>query len=175
MTHEEHKNLIRKAIPKRGGVWADFGSGDGAFTLALRDLAGDDVQIYSIDKDEERLEIQKGEFERMFPDSKIQFVATDFTKPLNLPSLDGLIMANSLHYVKEQKAFLIDLQKYFKPHGKLVLVEYNIDKGNPWVPYPLSYSSFEKVAKEAGFIKTELLEKIPSTYWDEMYSAQAIY
>jgi ubiquinone/menaquinone biosynthesis C-methylase UbiE len=174
MTHEEHVNLIKKAITKKGGVWADFGSGDGAFTLALRDLAGADAQIYSIDKDKGRLQTQEREFERMFPNSKIQFVSTDFTKQLDLSPLDGIVMANSLHYVKEQQAFLKAIRKYLKPQGKLVLVEYFIDKGNYWVPYPLSYPSFAKVAKEAGYTKTELLERSPSTYWDEMYSAQAL-
>lgn len=172
MTHEEHVNLIKKAITK-GGKWADFGSGDGAFTLALRDLAGPDVKIYSYDKDKGRLQTQEREFKRMFPHSQIQFIQADFTKPLDLPMLDGIVMANSLHYVKEQQEFLLSLKKYLKPKGKLVLVEYSTDKGNPWVPYPLSFPSFKQLAEQTVFINVELLEKIPSTYWDEMYSAQA--
>ncbi len=102
MTHTQHVNLIKKAITKRCGTWADFGSGEGAFTLALADLAGPHAVIYSIDKDKKRLDVQEMEFERMFPESSIHFIATDFTKPLALPPLDGIVMANSLHYVKDQ-------------------------------------------------------------------------
>jgi ubiquinone/menaquinone biosynthesis C-methylase UbiE len=174
MTHEEHVNLIKKAITEKGGTWADFGSGDGAFTLALRDLAGPMVRIFSIDKEESRLQIQENAFEKMFSSFDVRFIQKDFTNQINLPQLDGIIMANSLHYVKEQVAFLTKIRDFLKPNGKLVLVEYNTDEGNQWVPYPVSYSKFEEIAEQGGFIDTKLLEKIPSTYWNEMYSSQAI-
>lgn len=174
MQHSEHVHLIKKGISKKGGVWADFGSGEGAFALALRDLAGPDVIIYSVDQDKKPLSIQEKEFKSKFPNTQIHFIQEDFTKDLILPSLDGIIMANSLHYVKDQVRFLTTFQKYLSPHGTLVLIEYSIDSGNKWVPYPLSFGTFDRLAKRVGFSKVELLEKIPSTYWDEMYSAQAI-
>src|SRR5690348_13016244 len=125
MQHSEHVNLIKKAFHETGGVWADLGSGDGAFTLALRDLAGTGVKIYSIDSDATRLSRQKEIFEKQFPYTNIQYVVKDFTEDLDLPKLDGILMANSLHYVQDQVSFLTQLkQTYLKPHGKLVLVEY---------------------------------------------------
>jgi len=175
MEHTNHINLIKKAITKKGGVWADFGSGEGAFTLALRDLAGPQVEIYSIDKDKEHLTRQKEAFGKQFPNTNIHFIEKDFTEVLKLPLLDGIVMANSLHYVKNQKDFLTSMRTYLKPQGKLILVEYSLDESKPpWVPYPLSYTAFERLAKQVGFKKIELLEKIPSTYWNEMYSAQAL-
>ncbi len=51
MIHEDHVNLLRKGILEPGGVWADLGSGAGAFTLALADLIGSTGEIYSVDKD----------------------------------------------------------------------------------------------------------------------------
>ncbi len=63
MQHSDHINLIKKAISKTGGVWADLGSGEGAFTLGLRDLAGPNIEIYSVDKDKKRLKQQKGRFD----------------------------------------------------------------------------------------------------------------
>lgn len=174
MTHDEHKHLIQKTITEKGGIWADLGSGDGAFTLALRDLAGVDVEIYSVDKDTSRLQSQKKNFEEMFPNSNIHWVEQDFTKDLDLPQLDGILMANSLHYVKDQKAFLEKIKKLLKPNGKFIFVEYNIDEGNQWIPYPLSFASLSKLLESVGLIKVKLLEKIPSTYWDEMYSADTV-
>lgn len=175
MTHEEHVHLIQKAITHEGGVWADLGSGKGAFTLALADLLGKDATIYSIDQDNQRLDDQKKEFVKYFPGSNVTFIQADFTKPLDLPLLDGIIMANSLHYVKDQQRFLEKLQTYLKPHGELVLVEYNTDDGEaPWVPYALSFEKFTQLAKNHGWEDIQLLEKIPSTYWNEMYSAHAI-
>ena len=122
----------------------------------------------------ECLNRQKKAFNAQFPKTNIHYLEQDFAKDLKLPLLDGILMANSLHYVKDHISFLKSIQKYLKSHGKLVLVEYSIDEGNKWVPYPLSYETFAHFAKQTGFEKVELLEKIPSTYWDEMYSAQAI-
>jgi len=175
MTHQQHVHLIQKAITKKGGIWADLGSGDGAFTLALADLIGSDGHIYSIDQDSKRLINQKKEFAKHFPNTHITFIEADFTRKLNLPLLDGIIMANSLHYVENQTEFLRHLQTYLKPSAQLILVEYNTDEGQaPWVPYALSFETFKQLAEQTGFTNIKLLEKIPSEYWNEMYSAEAI-
>lgn len=175
MEHKEHVFLIKKAITKPAGVWAEFGSGDGAFTLALRDLAGEDVEIYSIDRDRERLRKQEIEFNFRFPNTNIHYLNSDFTTEMDLPILDGILMANSLHYVQNQEKFLHTIQKFLKPAGKLLVVEYNTDEGNAWVPYPVSYPKFLNLTRQAGFINTKILEKIPSAYWGEMYSAHALF
>jgi ubiquinone/menaquinone biosynthesis C-methylase UbiE len=172
MTHSEHISLLAKAIPENsGGIWADLGSGEGAFTLALRDLAGDEAIIYSIDTKRDRITIQKRLFAEKFPNSSIHFLIADFTQSLPLPPLDGIIMANSLHFIKDQQSFLVQMRNYLKPHGKLILVEYNVDKGNQWVPYPLSFNTFTQLALNSGYVKPILLEKKPSQFLDEIYSA----
>src|SRR6266576_6653547 len=94
MEHIEHVDLIKKAISQKGGVWADLGSGEGAFTLALRDLTGSDVEIFSVDKDKERLMQQKQAFDTQFPNTNIHYIEKDFTDNFELPQLDGIIMAN---------------------------------------------------------------------------------
>jgi len=58
-----------------------------------------------------------------------------------------------------------------KPGGRLVLVEYNADKGNWWVPYPMSYPTWEALAKANGFLGTRLLATQPSRFLREIYSA----
>ncbi|HTD19791.1 MAG TPA: class I SAM-dependent methyltransferase, partial [Ktedonobacteraceae bacterium] len=59
MNHEDHVRLLRKGIAEPGGAWADFGSGTGAFTLALADLLGTEGSIYSVDKDRGALKEQE--------------------------------------------------------------------------------------------------------------------
>jgi ubiquinone/menaquinone biosynthesis C-methylase UbiE len=173
MNHTDHVRLLRKGIPQNaGGIWADFGSGEGAFTLALSDLAGEQATIYSIDKDKKSLTVQKDRFAEMFPGSNISFIAADFTQPLSLPTLDGLIAANSIHFEKDTIEVLHRLVAYLKPNGKIVIVEYNVDKGNTWVPYPFSFTSLIDIAKSGGLPQPTLLDTEPSSFLNEIYSAE---
>lgn len=174
MDHKDHVTLIEKGIARQsGGVWADIGSGTGAFTLALRDIAGEDVEIFSIDQDRQRLADQKETFDHLFPGTTIHFVAKNFMDDLELPGLDGILAANSIHFEKDTLAVLKHLKQYLKPQGKLLVVEYNIDHGNMWVPYPFSYPRFERLAAEAGFRDTRLLSTISSLFLKEIYAAEA--
>jgi ubiquinone/menaquinone biosynthesis C-methylase UbiE len=174
MKHEDHVHLLRKGVSERGGIWADLGSGAGAFTLALADLLGPGSTIYAVDKDAGVLDQLARTMHAMFPAVTLHCHAADFTQPLNLPALDGIVMANSLHYVRKKEAMLQRVHGYLRSGGRLLLVEYNTDRSNPWMPYPLSYDSWSALAGRNGFRETRLLEKVPSRYVREMYSAASL-
>jgi ubiquinone/menaquinone biosynthesis C-methylase UbiE len=174
MTHDDHMRLLRAGIPGPGGVWADLGSGSGAFTLALADLLGPDGAIFSVDRDRAALREQERAMRERFPDRTVTYLAADFTHAIELAPLDGVVMANSLHFQREKEPVLRLVRNYLKPGGRLILVEYNADRGNPWVPYPLSYPTWEALAARVGFIGTRLLATVPSRFLREMYSAVSV-
>ena len=97
-----------------------------------------------------------------FPDVGLTPVVADFTKPLELPPLDGIVMANSLHFERDKLAVLALVRGYLRPAGRLVLVEYDADHGNQWVPYPLSFRTWATLATEAGFRDSRRLTSVPS-------------
>ena len=169
MNHDDHVYLLRGGIAGPG-VWADLGSGWGAFTLALADLLGPGGTIYSVDRDRGSLRDQQRAMRERFPAVAVHYLAADFTQPLDLPPLDGIVMANSLHFQRDKERVLQLVRGYLKPDGRLVLVEYNTDRGNPWVPYPLSYATWETLARRAGFATTRLLATRSGRHSD-MYSA----
>jgi SAM-dependent methyltransferase len=173
MDHTDHLNLIRKGVPNQGGVWAEFGSGRGAFTLALAELTGLNGVIFSIDKDRRALKEQERAIQERFAGQgpRMHYLVADYTKPLDLPPLDGLLMANSLHFHQDKKTILRAILDYLSPGGCLILVEYNINRGNPWVPYPIPYIVWEELAQECGFINTRILGVRPSRSMREIYSA----
>jgi SAM-dependent methyltransferase len=178
MNHQDHVDLLRKGVPAPGGVWADFGSGRGAFTLALAELIGPGGQIYSIDKDRVALREQERLISSRFPEREAgmtRTLAADFTRPLDLPPLDGAVMANSLHFHKDKLAILRLIRGYLRSGGRLLLVEYNVDRGNLWVPHPLSFRTWEKLAAQAGFEKTRLLAARPSRFLGEIFAAESVY
>ncbi|MFL5628131.1 MAG: class I SAM-dependent methyltransferase [Ktedonobacteraceae bacterium] len=174
MDHNDHVFLIRKGIPGPGGVWADLGSGWGAFTLALADLIGPTGHIFSVDKDRRALREQERAMHACFPDISVTYLHADFTQRLDLPLLDGVVMANSLHFLRNKDATLQLVRSYLKPQGRLLIVEYNTDRGNMWVPYPFSYATWEAMAHQNGFTSTRLLETRPSRSFSGMYAALSI-
>lgn len=172
MQHAEHVALIREGVPVgAGGVWADLGSGWGAFTLALADLLGSGSTIYSVDKDASSLRDQQRAMDARFPAADVRYLHADFTRPLDLPPLDGVLMANSLHFQTHQDAVLQLVRGYLTTGGRLVVVEYNTEHRLPWVPYPLSYRAWVALAARTGFSGTRLLASRTGRYHDEMYSA----
>lgn len=176
MTHDDHLSLLRDGIPSPapGGAWADLGSGTGAFTLALADLLNPTAQIYSVDRDRGALREQERTMQSHFPQANVSYVQADFTKLLDLPPLDGIVMANSLHFHRHKDPILQLIKSYFRPGGRLIMVEYNADRGNPWVPHPLSYSTWEALARRNGFASTHLLATVPSRFLNQIYSALSV-
>ncbi len=171
MDHKDHIFLLQKGIPGPGGVWADLGSGTGAFTLALADLLGPQAEIYSVDKDRGSLLTQSRMFKERFPKHKVLWKVADFTRSLDLPLLDGVIMANALHFQRTKEPVLQNIHGLLRPGGRIILVEYNADHGNYWVPHPISYNSWEILSRQAGFRETRLLATVPSRFLKEIYAA----
>lgn len=181
MNHADHVRLIREGLPAATPttpdppspppIWADLGSGHGAFTLALAEVLPSHAEIYSIDRDAYALREQERALRQQFPRANVHYLPADFTRPLTLPPLDGVLMANSLHFHRQKEPLLVQIRALLKPSGRLILVEYDTDKGNTWVPYPLSYPTWASLARRAGFVNTRMLATQPSRFLGRMYSA----
>ena len=175
MQHPDHVALLRDGVTKPGGVWADLGCGTGAFTLALADLLGPGATIYAVDKNQNSLQEQARVMHDLFPAVNVHSQPGDFTLPLSLPPLDGILMSNSLHFIPQQDkpAVVQRIKKYLKPTGRLLVVEYNLETGNLWVPYPFPYSAWESITRQAGFANTRLLATHVSHSDNEFYAAMS--
>jgi ubiquinone/menaquinone biosynthesis C-methylase UbiE len=173
LKHADHVYLLTGGVPSPGGVWADFGAGQGSFTLALADLIGPQGEIYAIDQDRGALRDLKRAMSSTFVQRRpsLHLLDADYTRPLELPPLDGIVMANALHFQHHKEPLVQLLKGYLQPGGRFILVEYNVDRGNPWVPYPISYPTWKAMAARTGFTHTELLAKVPSRFLKEIYSA----
>lgn len=174
MDHNDHVNLLLPANLPQGGTYADFGAGGGAFTLALRELIGLDATIYAVDKDHASLnELKSNHRARFNTTSNLILLKDDFTLSLDISPLDGIVMANSLHFHKDKEKMLRHVRGFLKPNGALLIIEYNVDVGNMWVPYPISINVCRVLVKRTGFTEPKLLAKKPSSFLREFYSAVA--
>jgi SAM-dependent methyltransferase len=177
VNHDDHVALLRDGMPAQpGGVWADLGAGGGAFTLALADLLGASGELFAVDRDARGLRALERELRNRFPDTRLQTLVADFTRPLGLPPLDGLVLANSLHFVadRDKGPTLGLLRAALKPGGRLLIVEYNAERGNRWVPHPLTLHRWAALAREHGFAETRLLARRPSRFLGEIFSAVSL-
>jgi len=169
--HADHVSLLRGGVASPGGVWADFGAGRGAFTLALADLLVETGELFAIDRDRAALAANEEAIRARFPGVPIHCVVADFTRPIVLPRLNGIAIANALHFQRDLRLVLRLLRGYLAPEGRLVVVEYNIRNGNPAVPYPIPFEALGTLAVGAGFQRATLLARRPSRTFAEMYSA----
>ena len=137
----EARALIEPAFhnPNRNATWADLGCGTGTFTQALATLLEEGSKIYAVDK--EHQQIKPG----AMSSTDLQFIKLDFVREvLPFTNLDGILMANALHYVKDKITFVNGLVSYLKPSGQFLIVEYDTQNQNQWVPYPISFDTLVK-------------------------------
>jgi 2-polyprenyl-3-methyl-5-hydroxy-6-metoxy-1,4-benzoquinol methylase len=165
--------LIKKGVTNSETVqtWADFGAGTGLFTQALANCLNHESTIYAIDKDWTSL----AKLDTKLLSAHIKKINHDFiSENLDIELLDGIIIANALHFVNNKRSFLLQLKKKLKPSGKIIIIEYEMTFGNAWVPYPVNLDALQKLSDEIGLTTTKLDEE-PSMYnQTTMYSALLI-
>jgi hypothetical protein len=74
----------------------------------------------------------------------------------------------------EDEVVLTLVHRMLKPSGRLLLVEYDSDKGNHWVPHPMSFETWRALTDANGFAGTRKLASVPSRFLGRIYSAVSI-
>jgi ubiquinone/menaquinone biosynthesis C-methylase UbiE len=163
--------LIKKGVTgsSLGQVWADLGAGTGLFTKALSTLLPEGSTIYAVDKDRTAVE------GIVIPSNKVilkKTILNFLNDPLEIEHLDGILMANALHFVNNKFAFFKKITQCLNPSAKIVIIEYDREKSNAWVPYPISYRSLELLANDLQAGSIEKIGSTPSKYHEaNIYSA----
>lgn len=176
MNTNEAVELIAGAVPRRPGTWADVGAGDGTFTQALAQLLGPGSRIYAIDRDARAFAALEAwarkEAVGVIP------VKADFARPFDLPgvaqpSLNGILLANSLHFVADAAPVLGRLVRLVRPGGRVVLVEYDRRTVSRWVPYPIPAARVTALLASAGLSAPVIVATRPSVFGGVLYVAAA--
>ena len=138
--------MIANAITeKERSEWVDLGCGSGTFTYALAALLADGSSIHAVDRLHQYLKAGQNGVD-------IIFKKADFEKQvLHFANLSGIVMANSLHFVENQLELIQRIKPWLKAGGKMILIEYDTDDKNAWVPYPITYDRAFEIFTKAGF------------------------
>jgi ubiquinone/menaquinone biosynthesis C-methylase UbiE len=146
-------------------VWADLGSGDGLFTRALATLLGEGSVIYAVDTNRNSLQkitAVKG--------VDIKTIVANFENDeLSFVQLSGILMANSLHFVKDKVSFIKRAESWLMKGASLLIVEYDMDTANRWVPYPMSYATCVDIFSSLGYAVHKIGTEI------SLYNRQGIF
>ena len=139
-------------------TWADLGCGTGLFTKALATLLGRESNIYAVDYEDQLINSERGI-------AAIEFMKLNFIDDtLPFAALNGILMANSLHYVKDKISFIRKLYHHLAPDGRFIIVEYDTTRANTWVPYPITFDHLAAVFTELGFGKIQRIGERNSIY-----------
>jgi SAM-dependent methyltransferase len=169
MRPEHARDLIRvkEGFGPAPQSWYDLGCGSGTFTLALAGLLAAGSTICAVDREKRPLDAIPDSYEgtsiRKLP---ANFLDATFA----LPALDGILMANSLHFVKEQASLLTKISRSAK---RLLFVEYDGGSRSIWRPYPLPFNKLRLLTLESGFVSFVRLAERPSRFGGTLYSALA--
>jgi ubiquinone/menaquinone biosynthesis C-methylase UbiE len=147
--------------------WCELGCGSGTFTTALAHLLAPGSTIHAVDLDQRTLAGVPDHYEGV----EIRKRVGDIRSPqLLLPSVDGILMANTLHFIQEQQVFLKRLQSVA---DRFLIVEYERSNPNRWGPYPVGFERLRQLFTEAGVERVEKLATRPSLFGGTIYSALA--
>jgi SAM-dependent methyltransferase len=128
-------------------TWADLGCGDGLFTVALASLLVAGSTIHAMDRDSSALR----KIPSVHNGVRIKTHRGDFTnKTWPFGDLDGILMANSLHYVADQAAFIRACESRMRSQRRFLIVEYDTNEASRWVPYPVSQTRLRVLFASAG-------------------------
>jgi ubiquinone/menaquinone biosynthesis C-methylase UbiE len=175
MQQSEMVALIRGGVPGPGGAWADLGAGTGNFSWALAELIGPEGVIHAVDRDGKAIRQINERIARADPGAAIISRQADFTRRLGLPALDGVLLANALHFIRDQPAALALAASYLRPGGRLLIVEYDLRLPLPWTPFPISFARFQALASEAGLIEpAEIGRRVSPSSGVAMFAAAAL-
>jgi SAM-dependent methyltransferase len=173
MQLQEAVSLIHtdQLILDRQTTWADLGCGAGLFTRALAGMLFPGSTMFAVDKDISRFKTDSLPKQMIVKTLESDFVKDEFI----LKNLDGILMANALHFVKDKKTFIEKLNPAFLGNPVFLIVEYDTDSPNPWVPYPMSFITLKNLFTELGFAAVRKISNRKSHYRNgELYSVLII-
>ena len=139
-------------------TWADLGCGTGTFTVALADLLAPGSAIHAMDRDGSALR----KIPALHKSVGITTHRGDFTnQEWPFANLDGILMANSLHYVDDQATFIRTCEARMTS-ARFLIVEYDTDEASRWLPCPLPLTRLIPLFTAAGCSSIRILRSRPS-------------
>ena len=175
MNHAEAVAFLRSAVGDVDRVtpsaWADLGAGGGAFARALADLLPPHSVVYAVDSDPAAISALRDAAPEKLDVIPVLGDFTSDVAELRGVALDGVLLANALHFVRDQAAVLKRVASMVRAGGRVIVIEYERRAASRWVPYPLPVAKLESLARDARLGAPRVTARRPSRYQGELYAA----
>jgi ubiquinone/menaquinone biosynthesis C-methylase UbiE len=159
MKISEAQALIQKAFIGKQDMehWADLGCGSGTFTYALANCLQPGSHIDAIDAKMPVL-ASLNNVDILCRQADMEHIN------LSAAALDGILMANSFHYVKDKSRLVQRLKFSLKDDGMFLIVEYDTAIANRWVPYPHPFEELKLLFTNNGFDQIDKIGERSSVF-----------
>jgi len=149
---------------------ADFGSGSGAYVLAIAERLEGAGHVYAIDVQRDLLQRIKNEAHRR-GFKNVEVIWADLERPgaskIVDRHLDFVLISNLLFQVENKVAVLVEAERILRPNGRLAIIDWSDPalsnesqrRVGPHRDHVISKSSVVELAESAGF---ELQREFPA-------------
>ncbi len=150
------KNVKRLGF-REGMKVADFGSGSGAYTLALVDVVGHSGTVYSVDIQKDLLiRTQNAAIEKGYENIEIVWGDIESLDGVTLKDelLDGVLLSNTLFQLDDKISTIKEANRVLMPGGILAIIDWNESYGGIGPPEQLLFTSDEAtiICRDNGFV-----------------------
>lgn len=177
MRLQEAVELIAGGVSGGTGLWLDLGAGEGLFTRALAERLDPGARIVAIDTNASALrQLASAAAGKNADRPRIEVLVGDYHEIGSLLDrigrpIAGALFANSLHYSPTPGKVLGAVASELEPDGRILIVEYEGRRPNPWVPFPVPIARLRELASEAGLHPPRIIGQRPSAFGGSIYSA----
>jgi len=168
-----HVGHVRFAHPARnvaslgitpGMRVADFGSGSGAYTLAVAEALCNSGHVYAIDVQRDLLQRTKSEAtKRGYKNVEVLWGDLEYSGATKIADevLDIVLVSNLLFQINEKSAVIGEARRVLKPAGKLVIIDWSDSFGGigPQEVDVVTKENAESLAVSNGF---EFVREFPA-------------
>lgn len=161
--------LISFAELSKSEKWAIFGVPNKNYVYAIADVLGLSGQVHAVDKSKRKLAVINPEVKGL---AKINLENKDFLAAKLFDDLDGVFLPYSLHKVANPMKFLGQVMLSIKVDGKLLILDYNTQRANPRLKYPVDIKRLNSLTKKLALPEPKILQKTRARFGRESYLAQ---
>jgi ubiquinone/menaquinone biosynthesis C-methylase UbiE len=120
---------IIKAIDlKQGQSVADIGAGGGYFSLRFAKIVGEKGCVYAVDKNQKFIDFISNRASEQKLNNIHPIIARKGILDLPEHNLDVIFMRNVTHHLSNRTEYFVNLQRFLKPDGKIIIIDYKPSK-----------------------------------------------